>query len=296
MEPGGDVTLDEFTGLLAELDRSSAHGVLVATDEEGGTVQRLRQYRSLPSQRDVAATMSPDEAAELITGHGAFVSESGVDVVLGPVVDVAPADGSPALEGSRFFSGSPDDVTDYAAAYVEGWQANGLLPTLKHFPGHGAASADTHDALGVTPLLDELELRDLVPYRSLAATAAENGTPVAVMVGHLDVPGLTATEPASLSSAAVELLRREIGFDDALVISDALEMGAVDLRLPDAAVASIGAGVDVVLFSDTAATGAVIDAIVTAVEGDALPDDRLADAADRVLRSQRDRDCGSGNS
>lgn len=299
MAPGDGVSRDELADLLGELDGLSRHGVLVATDEEGGAVQRLRRYRPLPSQREIAATMTPDAAAALIAEHGAFVREIGIDVILGPVVDVAPAAGRPALATSRFFATSPDDVAAYATAYVEGWTASGLLPTLKHFPGHGGASADTHDALGVTAPVDELETRDLVPYRTLAAAIdrgdGHEGVPIAVMVGHLDVPGLTDGAPASLSPAAVDHLRSDVGLGDALVISDALEMGAIDVPVPEAAVASIAAGVDAVLFADTSAAGSVVDAIVAAVESGELSEERVVRAADRVMRSHPGRDCGRGD-
>ena len=93
-------------------------------------------------------------------------------------------------------------VTDYAGAYARGLRDAGLLPVLKHFPGHGHGSGDSHTGGVVTPPLADLQNNDLVPYRTLDAQA-----PVGVMVGHMQVPGLTGSDPASLSPAAYALLR-----------------------------------------------------------------------------------------
>ena len=90
----------------------------------------------------------------------------------------------------------------YAGAYAQGLRDAGLLPVLKHFPGHGHGSGDSHTGSVVTPPIADLQTNDLIPYRTLAAQA-----PVGVMVGHLEVPGLTGSDPASLSPAAYALLR-----------------------------------------------------------------------------------------
>jgi beta-N-acetylhexosaminidase len=277
MRPSG-ITRDELTALLGDLRASSAHGLLVATDEEGGDVQRLAAYRHLPSQREVSTTMAPADAQVLIADHAQFVRSIGVDVVLGPVVDVAPVEGEPPLHPSRFFAGDPDTVGAYASAYVEGWRSAGLLPVLKHFPGHGRASGDTHVGQGRTPPIEALEQWDLRPYRALGGSGA------GVMVGHLTVPGLTADVPASTSPEAMAYLRAVPGYADALVISDALGMEAVGADVPVAAVASIAAGVDVVLFTETHRTAEVIGSIAAAVADGRLSPERVRSAADRVLR------------
>lgn len=266
----------ELTARLAELERIAASGLVVATDEEGGDVQRLALLGALPSQQEVSETLEPAGARDLVASHAAAVHAAGIDVVLGPVVDVVPPDGRVALNRSRFFTGDAATVAAYAAAYVEGWSANGIVPVLKHFPGHGTASADTHLDAGVTAPLAALEASDLVPYRSLADRGA------AVMVGHLTVPDLTGDLPASRSVAAIELLRGA-GYGDALVISDALGMGAVGVAVDAAAVDAIAAGIDVAIFADTAATGPVIDALERALAEGRLTSERIDAAARRVL-------------
>lgn len=275
MEPSG-WDAETIAARLARLESESAHGLLVATDEEGGDVQRLAGVSPLASQRDVSAAMSPSEASTRISEHAAIVRGLGIDVVFAPVVDVLPAEGSPPLRRSRFFDGGPEQVAAYGSAYVEGWQRAGILPVLKHFPGHGRASGDTHTGDGVTAPLADLETWDLVPYRLLADSGA------GVMVGHLTTPGLSDGLPASRSPGAVGFLRDEVGFADALVVSDSLDMDAVGVPVPQAAVESIAAGVDVVLFTDPSITGAVLDAVEGAVAEEVIPEDRITDAARKV--------------
>ncbi|MEY2959545.1 MAG: hypothetical protein RLZZ01_2113 [Actinomycetota bacterium] len=276
--PGGA----DPAGLL-ELKERSAVPLLISTDEEGGDVQRLRSLGVLPSQADVAATSTPAEARDLVAAHAADVAALGVDLVLGPVVDV----GSAAPIGRRSFGDDPDLVTAFATAYVDAWLSAGVTPVLKHFPGHGRASADTHTAAASTPPLGDLESVEFVPYRSLAHHAG-----VAVMVGHLDTVGLTDGDgvPASLSPTAISTLR-SLGYDDALVVTDALNMGAVPLALPAAAVASLAAGADVLLYTDTARTAEVRAAIVDAVLTGAVSADRLDESVLRILTRKRVDPC-----
>ena len=254
---------DAVRSRLTELEAASRHGLIVSTDEEGGDVQRLTGLEALASQRRVSQERSPAAAADLIAADGTIVRSVGVDMVLGPVVDVEPNVGEVPLRPSRFFDGGPDVVTDYAAAYLDGWERAGLFATLKHYPGHGAASGDTHITAGVTPSLDDLREFDLKPYRDLVARAT--AASASVMIGHLTVPGLTDGVPATRSPAAVEFLRNELGYGDALLITDALGMAAVGIPEPEAAVLALAAGIDVVLFTLTSQTDEVIDALERAV-------------------------------
>jgi beta-N-acetylhexosaminidase len=261
---------------LDALKQLSPHGLLIATDEEGGDVQRLRALEALPSQADMSQ-MEIAERTLLLDRHAQVVAAAGIDVVLGPIVDVRPLVGSDPLGAGRLFVGDPQQVTTLGAEYVGAWQRAGMLPVLKHFPGHGSATADTHDELATTPMLDEMRSYDLLPFEQLAASGA------AVMVGHLNVPGLTDGQPASMSAAAISLLR-DLGYADALVLSDALGMDAIGVAVADAAVLSVQAGVDVVIFTGIADTLAVIDAIELAVNDGRLTIANIDDSALRVAR------------
>lgn len=261
---------------LTALDQLSAHGLLVATDEEGGDVQRLRALEVLPSQETMSQTL-PDQRTIILDRHAQLVASAGIDVVLGPVVDVRPTTGSDPLGEGRLFVGDPQQVAALGAEYVAAWQRAGIVPVLKHFPGHGSASADTHDRLATTPAVDTMRQYDLVPFQALAAT----GT--AVMVSHLSVPGLTDGQPASISEPAIALLR-EMGYGEALVLSDALGMDAIGIPVPEAAVMAVQAGVDVVLFTGISDTAGVIDALERAVTEGRLAVANIDDSARRVAR------------
>lgn len=226
--------------------------------------------------------MSPDDATLLIASHGNAVRATGVDMVLGPVVDVEPNAGDVPLQPSRFFVGDPVAVSSYAAAYIDGWTEAGLLAVVKHYPGHGAASGDTHITAGVTPSFADIEGWDLRPYAELADRVATDD--LAVMVGHLTVPDLTDGVPATRSASAIDHLRDELGYGDALLITDALGMAAVGLAEPEASVLAVAAGIDIVIFTQTSQTGAVIDALVAAVDNGQISADQLEASATKVMR------------
>jgi beta-N-acetylhexosaminidase len=152
---------------------------------------------------------------------------------------------------------------------------------LKHFPGQGHADADTHEAPATVPELSLLRTSDLVPYDSLLADS-----PVGVMVGHLDVPGLTEDGvPASLSPAAIGLLRSGYEFGGFVMTDDLTAMRAVLDRftVPEAAERALAAGADVVLLAHPTDVEAVLDRLEEAVNLGRIPDRRLDAAISRVV-------------
>ena len=272
-----DVGPGSFRRITAGLDASDVPG-LFASDEEGGPVQRFRELLGpIPSARTQARTMSVEEVESMYADYGNRLADSDISMAFAPVVDVG---GGPAI-GTRSYGDDPAVVIEYAGAAIDGYLAAGITPVLKHFPGHGRASADTHDGAATTPPLDELRQLDLVPYQALLTDD------VAVMVGHLDVPGLTGGEPASLSYEAITgLLRAELGFDG-LVVSDALGMGAIRQVAtgPEAAVLFLQAGGDLALVDAVDVVGAHA-AVLSAVGTGWLEPLRLHQAATRVLRTK----------
>jgi len=250
--------------------------LIVALDDEGGRVQPLEGVlEDLPSAAAMATT-SVAEVEALARDRGEQLVGLGINTVFAPVVDV----GGGAGIGDRSFGDTPEVVTAFAGAYARGLRSAGLLPVLKHFPGHGRASADSHDGPSTTPALDSLRALDLRPYEVLVAEG-----PAGVMIGHLDVPGLTPEGvPASLSPDAVGLLRAGYEFDGLVVTDDIAAMPAVRTRFtpPDAAERALAAGVDLVLLSQPADIEAVLDRLVDAVEQGRLPERRVASALERV--------------
>jgi len=198
---------------------------IIAVDEEGGRVQRLSAITSVvPSARKVALTLGPDQARQLAADHAVAIGQLGFTMNLAPVADL---DNSQAI-GDRSFGRDPITVSAFAMATAQGILDAGLLPVLKHFPGHGRGS-DSHFGLPVIPAVDVLRQTDLVPF--IEASERED---IPIMIGHLVVEGLTDGQPASVSNEAVNgLLRDELGFDG-LVMTDAFNMDAIAAKLSDA--------------------------------------------------------------
>ena len=250
-------------------DIAAAAGPLplaVSVDEEGGRVSRLSGLiGTQPSPRVLAQTKSPAEVHDIAFQRGQAMRNLGITIDFAPVVDVT-TESDDEVIGDRSFGSEPAQVIDFAGAYAQGLRDAGLMPVLKHFPGHGHASGDSHEGGVVTPPLADLQASDLVPYRTLTTQA-----PVAVMVGHMQVPDLTGSDPASLSPAAYKLLRSG-GYGGppfgGLVFSDDLSsMGAINQRfgVADAALRALQAGADVALWVTTDEVPAVLDRLEKAL-------------------------------
>ena len=254
---------------------------LVAVDEEGGRVQRLdEEVGAIPSARQMAASMNARQVRRLGARVGRSLAAIGVNTDLAPVVDVS-RQADDEVIGDRSFSSDAAVVTTYAGAFAEGLRSAGVLPVLKHFPGHGRASGDSHQGPVVTPPIAELLRSDVRPYETLLREQ-----PVAVMMGHLDVPGLTEPgRPSSLSPAAVSLLRDDLGFDGLVMTDDLGGMRAVASRfdLPEAAVLALAAGVDMVLWNTADRLPELVTGIENAVAGGSLPESRINESVERVL-------------
>ncbi|MCP4845857.1 MAG: glycoside hydrolase family 3 protein [Actinomycetia bacterium] len=263
------------TDAIDSLHASSMTGRLViAVDEEGGNVQRLDGLLGLLPSAFGLTELEPRQVRVVIADRMAAMADLGFTVNLAPVFDVGAGPGI----GSRSFGDEPGVVVTYGRAFADGVLDGGIFPVAKHFPGHGRADTDSHDDLPTTPPLEEMSDFDLVPWRGLTDR-------IGVMVGHLDVPGLTEGMPASLSPEAITgLLRTELEFDGVVLVDD-LEMGAIEeiTTLPKAAVLALAAGADLLI---TGAHYNVIPAaweIVTALDDGRLSEERLGEAVERVF-------------
>lgn len=280
----GDGTRELTDGRLERL-AAAAVPPLVSADDEGGRVQRISALAgSMRSARKQAQTMTPDQVRELARKRGAKLLKYGITMDLAPVVDLG---SSNSAIGDRAYAGRANMVSRYAGAFAAGLRDAGVLPALKHFPGHGRAVGDSHQGQAVTPHVESLRAKDWAPYRTLRAT----GT--AVMVGHLSVPGLsTRGLPSSLDPAVYQALRTEIGFTGLVVTDELSEMKAVRDRfgLREALRRALAAGADQALFfADPARVPTLLDRLEVDVKRGRLPEARLREAAARVLAVKR---CG----
>jgi beta-N-acetylhexosaminidase len=266
---GSKTNLSMLTdGSLADIARGAGPLPLaVSVDEEGGRVSRLsRLIGSAPSARVLAQTHTPDEVYNMALDRGHKMRNLGITIDFAPVVDItaAPAD---TVIGDRSFGSDPATVTSYAGSYARGLRDAGLLPVLKHFPGHGHGSGDSHTGAVTTPPLNDLLGSDLVPYRTLVTAA-----PVGVMIGHLQVPGLTGNDPASLSPAAVQLLRGGTGyggppFNGPVFSDDLSSMAAIadHYGVAEAVLRTLQAGTDTALWVTSDELPAVLDRLEKAL-------------------------------
>ena len=271
-------------GSVADIARAAGPLALaVSVDEEGGRVSRLAGLiGSQASPRVLARSSTPDEVYRIALQRGQAMRGMGITVDFAPVVDVT-TESDDEVIGDRSFGSDPGTVTEYAGAYARGLRDAGLLPVLKHFPGHGNASGDSHTGAVTTPALAELQANDLIPYRTLTAQG-----PVAVMVGHMQLPGLTGADPASLSPAAYNLLRSGgyggPPFGGVVFTDDLSSMGAINQRygVADAVLRALQAGADVALWVSTAEVPTVLDRLESAVNSGELSQQRVDDAVAKV--------------
>jgi beta-N-acetylhexosaminidase len=264
----------------------------VMTDEEGGAVQRMANLvGSLPSAREMAATMSAAQIRQLVTTVATRMHASGITMDLAPVLDlddgVGPNDRDP--DGTRSFGLNASVAAADGVAFMQGLEAGGVIPVVKHFPGLGQASANTDVAPATTQPWSVLEHAGLLPFQSAFAS----GAPV-VMIANATVPGLS-TLPASISPTVMTtVLRDQLDFTG-LVITDSLSAGAlVDIgySVPKAVVASITAGADMVLYTAAASqvaslTATTAAALVAAVDAGTLPLTRLENAVANILTAKQ---------
>jgi beta-N-acetylhexosaminidase len=261
--------------------------VFIGVDQEGGIVERVKSRATrFPAFMSAGAARDTDLTARATAASGAELVDLGFTVVFAPDADVTSGPADPTI-GSRSASSDPDVVARQANAAVDGYLSSGIVPVVKHFPGHGSVTADSHVELPVQrKSLRRLRAGDLVPFRA----GVEHGVP-AVMVAHIDVRAVDPRTPATVSGPVIRgMLRRDLGFEG-LVVTDAMNMAAVADRYSsgEAAVRALQAGNDVVLMPTSPADAR--RGIIDAVRSGRLSRSRLEQAAARqiaVLEHQRD--------
>lgn len=274
----------QLTAFTANLHEAGELPLLVAVDEEGGSVARLANHPGFddlpdyPDAAEVAASGGAEAVREMSASIGRYLVQYGIDLDFAPVADVNTNPDNPVI-GRRAFSDDPQQAAEMVAAAVEGFQEAGVLCCLKHYPGHGDTAEDSHKALAVTQKSwQELLSCELVPFQAGIDAGAD-----LVMVGHIAAPQVTGEDtPASLSQPLLQSLRQELGFDG-VIVTDSLAMeGITGLYTPgQAAVLAMQAGVDILLMPDGLAEA--FDAVVAAVEDGTIPQSRIDESAARVL-------------
>ena len=258
---------------------------LISVDEEGGMVSQLSGFWEVPpSARAVAASGGPPLVKDLATRTAQRLLALGVNLDYAPVLDIHSNPRNPVI-GIRSFGTSASQVTACGRAAIEGMQATGMVPVVKHFPGHGDTTLDSHLTLPTVEVdARTLALRELRPFE-----AAINGGAPVVMVAHVSVPALEpdVSVPATLSRAVVtELLRQRMGFSG-VVVTDALEMAGATTRgsYGEVAVRALEAGCDLLLYSKLEpGPEEALAAIREALRTGRLTPERVAASIERIRR------------
>jgi beta-N-acetylhexosaminidase len=273
--------------LTRELQGYAPRTLLIATDQEGGMVARLSPKWGFPATYSAKALGDRNDPAftrEAGRAMAETLAANGINLNLAPVVDVNVNPDNPVIgRYERSFSAEPDVVTAQALAFIEGHHDAGVLTTLKHFPGHGSSTADSHKGfVDVTNLWSRFELE---PFRNVIAS----GKADAVMTAHIFNANLDPDYPATLSKATITgLLREELGFEG-VVITDDMQMGAIrDFYGFEAAVElAINAGADLVSISNNLTyednlEGRTFVAIKKAVDAGRISSERIDESFRRI--------------
>lgn len=238
---------EQFKKLTAFL-KSASKNALLALDEEGGTVERLtsaKGFEGFPTAGIVARDDTPQEAYALYLKMAKELKQYNINYNFAPVVDVNLNPNSPIIGSlGRSFGKTPETVIQYAKELIKAHDKAGVLTCLKHFPGHGSATGDTHK--GLTDVTQVWQKEELMPFKKLI----KQGFARSIMSAHILNQNID-TLPASLSKKTINILRKDLGYNG-VVISDDLQMGAIakEYSLKETVIKAINAGNDILLFSN----------------------------------------------
>lgn len=290
---GRNITGPAQTGRLTNaLQQASELPLLVAVDQEGGIVARLKDRYGFPSSLS-AQFLGEQNRLELTRsaseGIAGTLEEYGFNLNLAPVVDLNTNPANPVIAfKERSFSADPALVTAHAAEYIKSHRRRRILTCLKHFPGHGSSRADSH--LGLTDVTNYWNREELIPYRNLI----NQGLCDMVMTAHTFNTAIDPDYPATLSKATIDgILRKQLGFEG-VVVSDDLYMGAIvqHYSYETAVEKAINAGVDLLVVANDKAYRPdimphTINLLVELVQQGHISRERIDQACARIFRLKR---------
>ncbi|HOK39786.1 MAG TPA: glycoside hydrolase family 3 protein [bacterium] len=248
--PRNIISKEQLKKLIFNLQDLSEKKLFIAIDEEGGNVNRLKEeygFEKFLSAQEISALNNEKLAEENFLKIAIALRDVGINLNFAPVVDVNINPDCPVIGAKkRSYSNLPEIVCKYAELFIEAHHKNGILTTLKHFPGHGSSLTDSH--IGFVDITNTWKEEELIPYQELIKKGKCN----LIMTGHLYNKKLDEEYPATLSKKIINnLLREKIGWQG-LIISDDLQMKAISdfFGLEKAIELAINAGIDLLLFSN----------------------------------------------
>ncbi|KAH7377982.1 putative beta-N-acetylglucosaminidase [Cadophora sp. MPI-SDFR-AT-0126] len=283
----------ELTNSLQETARKAGHkqGLFIAIDQENGLVTRIKSpvAAQLPGAMALGATADAENAYKIAIATAETLKSFGINTNYAPIADVNSEPKNPVI-GVRSPSDNPETVGRFVSAQVKGMSEGGVIPCVKHFPGHGDTAVDSHYGLPViTKSRAQLDACELLPFRRAVAEGVDS-----VMTAHIALPGLghpalsddhhSKKVPASLDPAAIKILREEMKYEG-MIVSDCLEMDGVRATFgtEKGAVMALKAGTDCVMICHTmSAQVGAIEQVITAVKSGELSQDAIQASVARV--------------
>jgi beta-N-acetylhexosaminidase len=275
--------------LTRDLQSLSSRRVLIAADQEGGIVARLKPSNGFPATFSAQELGDRDDLQATRRAAGemaATLAQYGINLNLAPVVDVNVNPDNPVIGGiERSFSADPEKVAEQAIAFIDAHHEHGVLTTLKHFPGHGSSEADSH--LGFVDVTGTWSDRELIPYREIISAKRAD----AIMTAHIFNSTLDPEFPATLSKRTItDVLREQLGYDG-VIITDDMMMGAIAnfYNFEDAVVAAVEAGADIVAVANNSPayvpdiSARTYNALVRAAMTGRLSESRIDESYRRIM-------------
>ena len=269
--------------MIANTVSYSRFPLFLAVDEEGGKVARVAEALKLENVGNMAqigSTGDVTQAYNAMQKIGNYLTNYGFNLNFAPVADVLTNSNNVSI-GDRSFGNDVNLVSNMVVSAVKGLQETGITACMKHFPGIGDAGTDTHNGLAVVnKTMEELKATELIPF----IAGIEAGVEM-IMIGHVSLPQITGDNtPATISEEIISnLLRKELGFDG-VVITDAMNMGAITkyYKANDAATLALKAGADMILMPENFELA--YKGVLEAVQNGTLSEERIDDSLTRVYR------------
>lgn len=278
------ISREQTVEMIENTQTYSKIGLFIGVDQEGGSVSRLDKI-GFEKIKPMAQVETAEEAEEIGETLGSGLYELGFNVDFAPVADVLVNENNTEI-GDRSFGSDPARVGEMVAAVTRGIQKYGVSATLKHFPGHGSAAVNSHTGRSESlRTLTELRETELLPFKA----GIDEGCDF-VMVSHITLVNVVENNlPSSLSSEIItDLLKTELGFDG-IVITDALDMGAITdtYTSGEASVMAINAGADMLLMPQNLTEAHA--AVVSAVQNGEISEERIDESVRKILKLKEEK-------
>ena len=275
---------EQLKEMLSKTAGYATYPLFLGVDEEGGSVARVADQLKLTNVGPMADIGAGGDASAAYTAGqtiGTYLGEYGFNLDFAPIADVLTNPDNKVI-GDRAFGSDPAVVSQMVASAVQGLQDTGISACIKHFPGHGNTSGDSHEGSVKTDrTLEEMQAAEFLPFQAGIDAGTDR-----VMVGHISAPGLTDgdAEPASMNEKIItDILRKQLGYNG-IVITDAMNMSAISeyYAADEAAIKALKAGADMILMPEDFVKA--YEGVVAAVKDGTIDENRINDSLKRVYR------------